>query len=75
MWGEIIEKHMSADESKAQVKLNADYSKLNKDHDVLGFWRFIKQVHREQSGKFNFADASLDALTNTIRSSKRNHKI
>jgi len=62
MWGEI-EKHMSA-ESKAQVKLNADYSKLKRDHDVLGLWRLIKQVHRTQAGKLNVADASLDALTN-----------
>jgi len=62
MWGEI-EKHMSA-ESKAQVKLNADYSKFKKDHDVLGLWRLIKQVHRTQAGKLNVADASLDALTN-----------
>jgi len=62
MWGEI-EKHMST-ESKAQVKLNADYSKLKKDHDVLRLWRLIKQVHRTQAGKLNVADASLDALTN-----------
>ena len=62
MWGEI-EKHMSA-ESKAQVKLNADYNNLKKDHDVLGLWRLIKQVHRTQAGKLNAADASLDALTN-----------
>jgi hypothetical protein len=62
MWGEI-EKHMST-ESKAQVKLDVDYSKLKENHDVLGLWRLIKQVHRTQAGKLNVADASLDALTN-----------
>ena len=62
MWGEI-EKHMSA-ESKAQVKLDAEYNKLKENHDVLGLWRLIKQVHRTQAGKLNVADASLDALTN-----------
>lgn len=62
MWGEI-EKHMSA-ESKAQVKLDADYNRLKEHHDVLGLWRLIKQVHRTQAGKLNVADASLDALTN-----------
>jgi len=62
MWGEI-EKHMSL-ESKAQVKLDVDYNKLKEDHDVLGLWRLIKQVHRTQAGKLNVADASLDALTN-----------
>ena len=62
MWGEI-EKYMSA-ESKAQVKLDAGYSRLKENHDVLGLWRLIKQVHRTQAGKLNVADASLDALTN-----------
>ena len=61
MWGEI-EKHMST-ESKAQVKLDAEYSKLKQNHDVLALWRLIKQVHRTQAGKLNTADASLDALT------------
>ncbi len=61
MWGEI-EKHMST-ESKAQVKLDAEYSKLKQNHDVLALWRLIKQVHRTQAGKLNTADASLEALT------------
>ncbi len=50
-------------ESKAQVKLDAEYSKLKQNHDVLALWRLIKQVHRTQAGKLNTADASLDALT------------
>lgn len=62
MWGEI-EKYMSA-ESKAQVKLDAQYSKIKEKHDVLKLWQLIKQVHRTQAGKLNTADASLDALTN-----------
>ncbi len=49
MWGEI-DKHMST-ESKAQVKLDAEYSKLKQNHDVLALWRLIKQVHRTQAGK------------------------
>ena len=62
MWGEI-EKHMSV-ESTAQVKLDVDYNKYKAERDVLSLWRIIKQVHRTQAGKFNVADASLDALTN-----------
>ena len=62
MWGEI-EKYMSA-ESKAQVKLDAEYNVIKATHDVLKLWRLIKQVHRTQAGKINTSDASLDALTN-----------
>jgi hypothetical protein len=70
MWKES-EKHMST-ESNVQVKLNADYSKLKKDHDVLRLWILIKQVHRTQAGKLNVTDALLDALTNyyTIKQKK-----
>ena len=44
---------------------------LKKDHDVLGLWRLIKQVHRTQAGKLNVADALLD-VTNyyTIKQKK-----
>jgi hypothetical protein len=45
------------------VKLDAEYSKLKQNHDVLALWRLTKQVHRTQAGKLNTADASLDALT------------
>ncbi len=45
---EEIEKHLSA-ESKARVKLGAEYSKLKQNHDVLALWRLIKQVHRTQA--------------------------
>ena len=46
------------------MKLNADYSNLKNDHDVLGLWRLIKQVHRTQAGKLNVADASIARRTN-----------
>ena len=62
MWGEI-EKYLSA-ESKAQIKLDAQYPALQATHDVLGYWRLIKQVHRTQAGKINIKSAALQALTN-----------
>jgi hypothetical protein len=62
MWGEIEKKFLSA-EYKAQVKLDAEYSKLKQNHDVLVLWRLIKQDHRTQAGKLNTADAFVDALT------------
>jgi hypothetical protein len=62
MWGEI-EKYLSV-ESKAQIRLNATYPALQANHNVLGYWRLIKQVHRTQAGKINVRSASLQALTN-----------
>ena len=62
MWGEI-EKYLSA-ESKAQIKLDATFPALQATHDVLGYWRLIKQVHRTQAGKINVRSAALQALTN-----------
>ena len=62
MWGEI-EKYLSV-ESKAQIRLDATYPTLQANHNVLGYWRLIKQVHRTQAGKINVRSASLQALTN-----------
>jgi len=60
MWGEI-EKYFSV-ESKAQFRLDATYPALQANHNVLGYWRLIKQV---QAGKINVPSASLQApLTN-----------
>ena len=63
MWGDI-EKYFSV-ELKAQFRLDATYPALQANHNVLGYWRLIKQVHRTQAGKIKVPGASLQApLTN-----------
>ena len=64
MWGDI-EKYFSV-ESKAQFRLDATYPALQANHNVLGYWRLIKQVHRTQAGKINkVPSASLQAPLTT----------